>query len=169
MVTVMKGLIPAPKGRVRTPVGHKYLEALQSKVNGDSDTSSSTSSCSSSSAHQTGPGLDLLILGLTSGTAMDDIDFALCRFTQESPEAPLCLEIVQVLFTVSCSLTMLMCASTIPLSYPPKFEPISSPCYEKMPLLRVCCPRWTLKWDIRLQMLYMSLRTSTESRWMRST
>jgi hypothetical protein len=96
MVMVMKGLIPAPKGRVRTPVGHKYLEALQSKVNGDSDTSSSTSS-SSSSANQNNPGLDLLILGLTSGTAMDDIDFALCRFTQESPEAPLCLEIVQVL------------------------------------------------------------------------
>jgi 1,6-anhydro-N-acetylmuramate kinase len=93
MVTVMKGLIPAPKGRVRTPVGHKYLEALQSRVNGDSDTSSS----SSSSADHHSPGLDLLILGLTSGTAMDDIDLALCRFTQESPEAPLCLEIVQVL------------------------------------------------------------------------
>ncbi|KAE9366910.1 UPF0075-domain-containing protein [Stipitochalara longipes BDJ] len=91
MVIVMKGLIPAPKGRVRTPVGHKYLEALQSKVNGDSDTSSS----SSSSADQNAPGLDLLILGLTSGTAMDDIDFALCRFTQDSPEAPLHLEIVQ--------------------------------------------------------------------------
>ncbi|KAH8756499.1 hypothetical protein F5882DRAFT_367323 [Hyaloscypha sp. PMI_1271] len=91
MVTVMKGLIPAPKGRVRTSVGHKYLEALQSKVNGGSDTSSSPSP----SAEQNNPGLDLLILGLTSGTAMDDIDFALCRFTQGSPEAPLCLEIVQ--------------------------------------------------------------------------
>ncbi|KAH8747023.1 hypothetical protein BGZ57DRAFT_946023 [Hyaloscypha finlandica] len=87
----MKGLIPAPKGRVRTSVGHKYLEALQSKVNGGSDTSSSPSP----SAEQNNPGLDLLILGLTSGTAMDDIDFALCRFTQGSPEAPLCLEIVQ--------------------------------------------------------------------------
>jgi hypothetical protein len=87
----MKGLIPGPKGRVRTPVGHKYLEALQSKVNGDSDTASS-----SSASEQSGPGLDLLILGVTSGTAMDDIDFALCRFTQESPEAPLCLDIVQV-------------------------------------------------------------------------
>jgi hypothetical protein len=92
MVTVMKGLVPAPKGRVRTPVGHKYLEALQSKVNGDFDTSSSPSP----SAGHNSPGLDLLILGLTSGTAMDDIDFALCRFTQDSPEAPLCLEIVQV-------------------------------------------------------------------------
>ena len=90
---VMKGLIPAPKGRVRTPVGHKYLEALQAKANGDSDTSSSPSP----SAEQKSPGLNLLILGITSGTAMDDIDFALCRFTQEFPEAPLCLEIVQVM------------------------------------------------------------------------
>jgi hypothetical protein len=121
MVTVMKGLIPAPKGRVRTPVGHKYLEALQSKVNGDSDTSSSPSP----SAEQNNPGLDLLILGLTSGTAMDDIDFALCRFTQGSPEAPLCLEIVQVLSSVSCSLALLTSSSTIPLSCLQRFEAIS--------------------------------------------
>jgi hypothetical protein len=87
----MKGLNPAHKGRVRTPVGHKYLDVLQSKVNGDSDTASSPSA-----SEQSSPGLDLLILGVTSGTAMDDIDFALCRFTQESPEAPLCLDIVQV-------------------------------------------------------------------------
>jgi hypothetical protein len=93
MVMVMKGLIPAPKGRVRTPVGHKYLEALQSKVNGDSSDSASSPS---PSAEQKQPGLNLLILGVTSGTAMDDIDFALCRFTQELPEAPLCLDIVQV-------------------------------------------------------------------------
>jgi len=92
MVMVMKGLIPAPKGRVRTPVGHKYLDALQAKVNGDSDTSTSPSP----STEQLSPGLNLLILGVTSGTAMDDIDFALCRFTQESPEAPLHLDIIQV-------------------------------------------------------------------------
>ncbi|TAQ88453.1 hypothetical protein B7494_g3226 [Chlorociboria aeruginascens] len=90
MVTIMKGLIPAPKGRVRTPVGHKYLEALQSKANGESSTSPRSSPVSTNQ-----PGLDLSILGLTSGTAMDDIDFALCRFTQETPEAPLCLDIVQ--------------------------------------------------------------------------
>ena len=94
LVKGMKGLVPAPKGRVRTSVGHKYLEALQSKVNGDfSDTASSPSSFAESKQ----PGLDLLILGITSGTAMDDIDFALCRFTQEVPEAPLCLDIVQVI------------------------------------------------------------------------
>ncbi|KAH8586778.1 hypothetical protein B0O99DRAFT_528040 [Bisporella sp. PMI_857] len=88
----MKGVIPAPKGRIRTPVGHKYLEALQARAHGSS---SSLSSVSSSAEKQPGPGLNLLILGMTSGTAMDDIDFALCRFTQESPEAPLHLDIVQ--------------------------------------------------------------------------
>jgi hypothetical protein len=93
MVKVMKGLIPAPKGRVRTPVGHKYLEALQLQANGDSDGSSSSAS---PPAAQKQPGLDLVILGVTSGTAMDDIDFALCRFTQETPEAPLYLDIIQV-------------------------------------------------------------------------
>jgi hypothetical protein len=115
MVRVMKGLIPAPKGRVRTPVGHKYLEALQSKVNGEgrvrtpvghkylealqskvNGNYSDSASSPSSSAEGKEPGLNLLILGITSGTAMDDIDFALCRFTQEIPEAPLCLDIVQV-------------------------------------------------------------------------
>lgn len=90
-MVMMRGLIQAPRGRVRTPVGHKYLEALQAKVNGDFDTSNSPTP----SAEPANPGLNLLILGLTSGTAMDDIDFALCRFTQESPEAPLHLDIVQ--------------------------------------------------------------------------
>ncbi|KAM3087718.1 hypothetical protein ACMFMG_001794 [Clarireedia jacksonii] len=91
MVMVMKGLIPAPKGRVRTKVGHKYLEALQSKADGYQSSSSS----SASDDGQNSPGLNLLILGITSGTAMDDIDFALCRYTQESPEAPLHLDLVK--------------------------------------------------------------------------
>lgn len=88
----MKGFTPAPKGRVRTTVGHKYLEALQSKANGHTDSSTS----SSPPSVQQSPGLDLLILGITSGTAMDDIDFALCRFTQDSPESPLCLDLIKV-------------------------------------------------------------------------
>lgn len=94
----MRGLNPpARKSRVRTPVGHKYLEALQSKVNGESEASDTPSS--DSEPEQKGPGLDMLILGVTSGTAMDDIDFALCRFTQESPEAALYLDLVQVCHT----------------------------------------------------------------------
>lgn len=90
MSRAMRGLIPAPKGRVRTPVGHKYLEALQAKVSGSAKTLSSLS------PERNGPGLDLLILGITSGTAMDEIDFALCRFTQSCPESPLHLDIIQV-------------------------------------------------------------------------
>lgn len=93
MVMVVKGVSPAPKGRVRTPVGHKYLEALQSQVNGSR---SNKSSSPARLAEEKKPaGLDLLVLGVTSGTAMDDIDFALCRFTQDSPEAPLCLDLIQ--------------------------------------------------------------------------
>ena len=132
----MKGLIPAPKGRVRTPVGHKYLEALQSKVNGDS---SDTASSPSPSAEQKQPGLNLLILGITSGTAMDDIDFALCRFTQELPEAPLCLDIVQVFSLKSSSedTFLTQCDSTIPLLCPRRFEPIFFPCFEMMLPLQV--------------------------------
>ena len=91
----MKGLISAPKGRIRHQVGHKYLQALQSKVNRDSDVSSN-SSASSTSPVPKGSALNILVLGVCSGTAMDEIDFALCRFTQEIPEAPLYLELVQV-------------------------------------------------------------------------
>ena len=87
---------PAPKARIRTPVGHKYLDALQAKANGSS---SSLSIASRSSSTNKSPGLDLLILGMTSGTAIDAIDFALCRFTQETPEAPLYLDLIQVLNT----------------------------------------------------------------------
>lgn len=89
MSRTMRGLIPAPKGRVRTQVGHKYLQALQAKVSGTAN------SLNSPSPERNGPGLDLLILGITSGTAMDEIDFALCRFTQSSPESPLHLDIIQ--------------------------------------------------------------------------
>ena len=95
MVMIMRGLKPPSGARVRTPVGHKYLDALQAKVNGNSD----RLVLPYPSSEQPGPGLNLLILGVTSGTAMDDIDFALCRFTQESPEAPLHLDIVQVLIS----------------------------------------------------------------------
>lgn len=94
----MKGLVPAPKGRDarRTPVGHKYLEALQARSHSNAGSDTSSSSSLERGAEQNGPGLDFLILGVTSGTAMDEIDFALCRFTQTSPEAALELEIIQV-------------------------------------------------------------------------
>jgi len=98
MARMMPGLIPAPKGRMRTPVGHRYLEALQSKVVGPSNLSRTVKNSSSPPPDYDDrqPELSLKVLGITSGTAMDDIDFALCHFTQANPDAPLCLDIIKV-------------------------------------------------------------------------
>lgn len=46
--------------------------------------------------------LDITVMGMNSGTAMDGIDCALVRYRQASPEAPLHMEILKVrwLFSV---------------------------------------------------------------------
>lgn len=92
----MPGFVPPLRGaagRVRTPVGHRYLKALQLHTTADTDGGSTKSATPSRDEDE---GLNLLILGMTSGTAMGDIDFALCRFTQANPDAPLVLDIIQV-------------------------------------------------------------------------
>lgn len=82
--------------KTRTSVGHRYLDVLQSKAYGSSGASSDTDRSSTSSLGTRDGELDLIVLGVTSGTMMDDIDIALCHFTQKTPEAPLHLDIMQV-------------------------------------------------------------------------
>lgn len=48
------------------------------------------------STKHTDGSLDVTVLGMNSGTAMDGIDCALVRYRQESPTAPLHMEVLKV-------------------------------------------------------------------------
>lgn len=130
------GVPHAPKGRVRNAIGHRYLDILN--AGGDTDASSTTSTESSHDG-----GLDLLVLGFTTSTAMDEIDFALCRFTQSTPDAPLFLDLIKVCSCLKQWPSPLMVSSMIQLSCPPRFVVRSSRCCKQTQHHLRCYPRWT--------------------------
>jgi hypothetical protein len=46
--------------------------------------------------HTTRSGLDLYVLGICSGSGLDQLDLALLRYRQDAPNAPLRVELLQV-------------------------------------------------------------------------
>lgn len=78
-----------------------YLDSLDMTASATNGTISNGTGASAADGSPNGATLDLTILGMNSGTAMDGIDCALVRYRQETPTTPLHMEILKVWARIS--------------------------------------------------------------------
>jgi hypothetical protein len=70
--------------------------------------------------------LDVRVLGVCSGSGLNQLDFALVRYRQASPHTALCLEHLQVCAAVATMPALLIQNSLAPYLLPNHFVTISS-------------------------------------------